>query len=64
MKSIDLTNEYLALGCNRGKIFVFSMKTNELVRGTSIFDHFHNIIRIVVNAKASQTYRRSSLIKL
>jgi hypothetical protein len=32
MKSIDLTGEYLALGCNRGKIFVFCMKTKELVR--------------------------------
>ncbi|XP_046642016.1 F-box/WD repeat-containing protein 1A-like isoform X2 [Daphnia pulicaria] len=31
MKSIDLTSEYLALGCNRGKIFVFCMKTKELL---------------------------------
>ncbi|KAK4025625.1 hypothetical protein OUZ56_014683 [Daphnia magna] len=31
MKSIDLTSEYLALGCNRGKIFVFCIKTRDLL---------------------------------
>lgn len=53
MKSIDLTSEFLALGCNRGKIFIFCMKTRELVRfSLSLKDGAHKNKDVVFNVKS------------
>lgn len=62
MKSVDLSNEFLAVGCNRGQIFVWCLKTKELVchhNKTSIF----NQVKIeMLKMAAPQTLRRSGVV--
>lgn len=32
MKSADISNDFLAIGCNRGQILIWCLKTKKLVR--------------------------------